>query len=74
MGVIVGFFVLVIIIAFIVGVIKASWNDYKSGEMDNSGNLHCKQCGCSSFVSEQDTKGNTIVRCAKCGYSWKIFR
>ena len=74
MGAIIGIFVIILLVSFVIGIIKASWNDSKSAEMDESGNLHCKQCGCSNFVQSFDRKGNTVMQCAKCGYSWTIFR
>lgn len=58
-------------IGFIRGLISAVWNNHKSANMDKDGVLHCKRCGCTSFAYGEGKYGETIVKCVKCGYSWK---
>lgn len=71
MGIIVILVVIIIGVSFVIGVISAAWNEKKSADMDEFGNLHCKMCGCSQFVYDTNAKGVVTTRCVKCGYSWK---
>ena len=67
-----GIIIVIVILLFAIGFIKAMINEKNKPTMDDNGNIRCKECGCTSFVAEQDHKGNTVTRCVMCGHSWRI--
>lgn len=66
--------VLVIVIIYVAKIfISLEANEKRKPDMDQNGNIRCKMCGCSSFISTVDHKGDSVMKCANCGYSWKVY-
>lgn len=66
-----GIIILLVVIFVAVNIVRAIFNEKKRGTMDESGNVRCSRCGCTTFAYEKGKYGETVTKCVNCGRSWK---